>query len=123
MDERFFLYSEETDLCLRIRKAGWDIRHLPTMAIVHHGKDGHDGRTAAQEALSRKLYAEKHFSPVHRSVYVAVLTLRYLLRLAPAGRDRRARAAACRRALRVLFGWEAPPYGPPPARALVRSAG
>ena len=29
MDERFFLYSEEIDWCLRARNAGWDIRHLP----------------------------------------------------------------------------------------------
>ena len=28
-DERFFLFSEEVDLCWRIRQAGWDIRHLP----------------------------------------------------------------------------------------------
>ena len=26
-DERFFIFSEETDLCFRIRQAGWDIRH------------------------------------------------------------------------------------------------
>jgi N-acetylglucosaminyl-diphospho-decaprenol L-rhamnosyltransferase len=25
VDEVFFLYAEETDLCLRIRKAGWEI--------------------------------------------------------------------------------------------------
>ena len=30
MDERFFLYCEETDLCLRIKQAGWEIRHVPT---------------------------------------------------------------------------------------------
>ena len=29
LDERFFIYSEETDLCLRIKQAGWEIRHLP----------------------------------------------------------------------------------------------
>ena len=28
MDERSFIYSEEPDLCLRMRKAGWQIRHL-----------------------------------------------------------------------------------------------
>jgi Glycosyl transferase family group 2 len=32
-DERFFLYSEETDLCFRIKQAGWEIRHLPA---PHH---------------------------------------------------------------------------------------
>ena len=40
-DERFFLYSEEPDLCLRIKRAGWSIRHLPAMTILHHaGKAG-----------------------------------------------------------------------------------
>ena len=36
-DERFFVYSEEVDLCLRIKRAGWKIVHLPTMTILHHG--------------------------------------------------------------------------------------
>jgi N-acetylglucosaminyl-diphospho-decaprenol L-rhamnosyltransferase len=36
LDERFFLFAEEPDLCLRIRRAGWDVRHLPTMTITHH---------------------------------------------------------------------------------------
>ena len=29
LDERFFLFSEEADWCLRLREGGWDIRHLP----------------------------------------------------------------------------------------------
>ena len=29
LDERFFIYSEEPDLCLRMKRAGWDVRHLP----------------------------------------------------------------------------------------------
>src|SRR5581483_11936997 len=40
-DERFFMYSEETDLCRRIKTAGWQIRHVPHMTILHHvTKDG-----------------------------------------------------------------------------------
>ena len=35
------MYSEETDLCRRIKTAGWEIRHLPQMTILHHvTKDG-----------------------------------------------------------------------------------
>ena len=28
LDERFFIYSEEPDLCLRIKRAGWRVCHL-----------------------------------------------------------------------------------------------
>ncbi len=55
MDERFFIYSEEPDLCLRLKGAGWKIRHLPQMTIVHHaGKAGIRPRMAAQDAYTRK---------------------------------------------------------------------
>ncbi len=35
MDERFFLYSEEQDLCRRVKQAGWKIVYLPIPAITH----------------------------------------------------------------------------------------
>ena len=50
-DERFFMYSDETDLCRRIKMAGWEIRHLPSMTILHYaGKAGIKPRI---ESLSR----------------------------------------------------------------------
>ena len=36
-DERFALYGEEQDLCLRIRQAGWAIGHIPEAVVVHWG--------------------------------------------------------------------------------------
>lgn len=36
-DERFFLYSEEVDLCKRIRMAGWKVAYWPELGIVHMG--------------------------------------------------------------------------------------
>jgi len=35
-DESFFIYFEEVDLCLRLRRAGWEVRYLPTVSVVHH---------------------------------------------------------------------------------------
>ena len=35
-DEGFFIYFEEVDLCLRLRRAGWEVRYLPTVSVVHH---------------------------------------------------------------------------------------
>jgi GT2 family glycosyltransferase len=35
-DEQFFVFSEDFDLCARIRKAGWQIHWLPKAVITHH---------------------------------------------------------------------------------------
>jgi N-acetylglucosaminyl-diphospho-decaprenol L-rhamnosyltransferase len=122
-DERFFLFSEETDWCLRVRAAGWDIRHFPTMRLTHH-----TGRTErpdlfAQNSYSKVLYARKHFAPVTRAAFRAALGLRHALRWAvfalPALRrpELRERVAAERLALLVVVGAVAPRYVPYAERA------
>jgi N-acetylglucosaminyl-diphospho-decaprenol L-rhamnosyltransferase len=35
-DEQFFVFSEDFDLCVRIRNAGWQIHWLPKAVITHH---------------------------------------------------------------------------------------
>jgi N-acetylglucosaminyl-diphospho-decaprenol L-rhamnosyltransferase len=120
MDERFFLYCEETDLCRRIALAGWQVQHLPSMTIRHHaGKGGARPAFLAQDALSRTLYARKHFSPAHRALFGAAVGLRHALRsLSP----RRAQRDSARLALRTLAGRAAPPFIAPPATALTPAA-
>lgn len=122
MDERFFLQSEEPDLCLRIKRAGWEVRHLPTMTIVHHaGKAGRDPRMAAQDAYSRRQYARKHFSAAHRTLYLSAIGTRHAVRAALPGKGSNgslARRTAARRALRTLFGDASPPFCHPPQAAL-----
>jgi GT2 family glycosyltransferase len=36
-DEGFFLYFEETDLCLRARRAGWATHYVPASQVMHIG--------------------------------------------------------------------------------------
>lgn len=36
-DEKFFIWFEEVDLCLRARKAGWKILYFPDTEIIHYG--------------------------------------------------------------------------------------
>ena len=126
MDERFFIYSEEPDLCLRLKGAGWQVRHLPQMTIVHHaGKAGIRPRMSAQDAYTRIQLARKHFSPAHRMAYEVALALGYLVRaIAPDGREASAgRRAGAQAALRVLLGIDGPPFGAPPRQAVAgRSA-
>lgn len=121
MDERFFLQSEEPDLCLRMRRAGWDIRHLPTMTIIHHaGKARRSPRMAAQDAYARRQYAYKHFSVAHRRAYLAALWLRYLIRSGLPGHSdtAHARRAAARGSLRALARPAVAPFMQPPSTAM-----
>jgi GT2 family glycosyltransferase len=36
-DEQFFMYSEDEDLCLRLKKSGWTICYSASGSVVHHG--------------------------------------------------------------------------------------
>ncbi|MBN2369729.1 MAG: glycosyltransferase family 2 protein [Vicinamibacteria bacterium] len=66
-DEKFFLYEEDVDLCLRVRRAGWTVVFTPTADIVHH-----EGRSAAHDRRHVKLeyhrshlrYYRKHNGPL-----------------------------------------------------------
>lgn len=61
-DESFFLYSEETDFCLRARDAGWLTRFVPEAVVVHHeGGSGRSGTTHQMLILNKvRLYARRH---------------------------------------------------------------
>lgn len=63
-DERFFLYAEDMDLCVRLRSSGWRVRYEPSATVRHE-----EGRSAPRTSLypilarSRALYARKHCGP------------------------------------------------------------
>ena len=122
MDERFFMYCEEPDLCLRIKQAGWTVRHLPTMTVHHpFGRAGWNPRLVAQDAYARRQYAVKHFSGLRRAAVLGAFALGHLIRTAysPGPRaDRRARRRASVEALRTLAGLKPPPFGEPPSQAV-----
>jgi GT2 family glycosyltransferase len=98
MDERFFLYWEDADLCRRLEHVGWRTVYFPGATVVHAG--GRSSIHAYRESLtafheSAFILFRKHagwparlFAPI---VYLALqLRLRLLLymyrdRLASAG--------------------------------------
>ena len=53
-DEGYFHYSEDTDLCRRIRDVGFDIRYEPSAVVVHLG-----GRSTPRPALLPTLAAAR----------------------------------------------------------------
>ena len=46
-DERYFMYFEDVDLSLRLDRAGWSRRFVPSSRIVHVGAHSTSGRRAA----------------------------------------------------------------------------
>jgi GT2 family glycosyltransferase len=63
LDEGFFLYGEDIDLCRRIRDAGWDIRFEPGATVMHvGGVSAPRGDLLPVLAASRLRYARKHKS-------------------------------------------------------------
>jgi GT2 family glycosyltransferase len=61
-DESFFLYSEETDFCLRARDAGYLTRYEPLSVATHiGGASGRTSRTHAMQAVNRvRLHSRRH---------------------------------------------------------------
>ncbi len=65
LDEGFFLYCEDLDLCRRIRNAGFEIRYEPD-AVASHAGGGSAPRAGLLPVLaaSRARYGHKHQRPV-----------------------------------------------------------
>jgi len=85
-DERFFLYSEETDYLRRIRNAGFRVMYAPGAVIRHsEGGSGSSPRLDALMAVNRVRYVRKHRSRPYAASYRGLVALGELLRLALPG--------------------------------------
>jgi GT2 family glycosyltransferase len=64
LDERFFMYFEDNEWCLRIRKAGWSVYYYPEVEIVHLGGQSLARNPEAQQAYYQSLayFYAKHYS-------------------------------------------------------------
>ena len=111
-DERFFMFSEETDLCHRLRHAGWRVVHSPVLTVCHFvGRAGIQPRRAAQMIYARQQFADKHFGRPRAAAHRCVLLLDRALRAALLhGRPPTATmsAEAAEAGLRALLGRQAP---------------
>lgn len=64
-DEDFFLYGEETDLCLRIRKLGYGIGYCESVTVKHVGSASEKGNPPTEILRKKKagklLFYRKHY--------------------------------------------------------------
>ena len=84
LDPGFFVYSDETDFCKRLRDAGWTILHVPAARAVHHDQLGTDRASARRRLVEfhrgRDRYLRKHHSLLARVAVRALSTWFYLVR-------------------------------------------
>jgi len=58
LDEHFFLFNEDVDLCKRMRDAGWKVVYVPEARVIHH-------IGASQEKVPSALVIARHRGMVH----------------------------------------------------------
>lgn len=65
LDERFFMYGEDLDWCLRTRQAGWTVRYEPSIVVQHQ-----HGAASRQRALRTNVYFFRAMDLFYRKHYV-----------------------------------------------------
>lgn len=86
LDERFFMYKEDIDLSLRLRRAGWGVVVDPTL-VVHHARGlGRGGRRRAPRWVRRtslanewRVWRRGTLSPARRATMLPYLVAKSLL--------------------------------------------
>ncbi|MGH7151520.1 MAG: glycosyltransferase family 2 protein [Planctomycetota bacterium] len=112
-DEELWLFFNDVDLCLRLRRAGWRIRYLAQAGVVHEkgASTGRFPRFAVEWHKNRLAYYRKHYGPLGSFVVRLAVAARGLeeffkiRRLLPRGEARRSEMRRLRLALgEVLLG-------------------
>jgi len=84
MDERFFIYADETDWCYRFKKRGWKILFVSEPEIIHYG-----GQTTKQKADtfkfqlhgSKLIFMKKHGNRLTFPLACFLMALFFFLRI------------------------------------------
>ncbi len=84
MDERFFVYGEETDWCYRFKKEGWKVLFTPEAQIIHYG--GQSSKAVSIEMTlqlrgSILLFIQKHRSALEYRLACVLVWLFFAVRV------------------------------------------
>jgi N-acetylglucosaminyl-diphospho-decaprenol L-rhamnosyltransferase len=87
-DENFYYWSEDIDLCWRMRKAGWKLSYVAEAQVTHYGSASlnrleiFERRTMFYGSLV--YFMKKHWHPVRYRISRTILVLAFFVRV-PAG--------------------------------------
>lgn len=93
LDESFFMYAEDADLCLRARQANFQVYYVPDIQIIHHRGQatGFEERRRRQKRVntdmllalhrSKAKYFYKHYGDLHSRIYQLLVRIYSLRKL------------------------------------------
>ncbi len=107
LDESYFLFLEETDWCVRARRAGWEIFYAPHVAVTHFGQESmrrEPSRNLPHYYRSYvRFYRAHHRTPFGASILKLIIALGCVIRIALWGvRAQRAQTDHRRRLAREM---------------------
>lgn len=84
LDEDFFLFAEDTDLCFRAKNSGWKVYFIPQARIVHYlgaSVSKEKGKAMLEHHKSLYHFLCKHYSPpvLMRALLMVSLTFKLIL--------------------------------------------
>jgi len=116
-DESFFMYAEEPDLFMRIKKAGWEIHYLPSAEIKHlWGKSAKQIpiEMAVESRISMEIFFRKYYGVMsviaHRITVMlisAIFTILWIFAYIVSTNEKRTKAKNLYMANIAMFCWSA----------------
>ena len=85
LDEGYFMYTEEADLCYRLKQNGWAVYFEPQAWIIHYGGQSSRldvNRTSVQLCQSKYRFMRKHYGLASAVLYRGIVALASVVRLA-----------------------------------------
>jgi GT2 family glycosyltransferase len=76
MDERYFLYCEDTDWCLRAREGGWRLMFCPRSTVWHK-----EGSTAGRKSKTTEYYSTRNTLILWKKFFPQYLPTAFILQL------------------------------------------
>lgn len=84
-DEGFYYWFEDSDLCYRLKAAGWLIVYAPHASVTHYGSASTNKFTQIEKSAisfsSKMRFFRKHWSPAKYAMLRLIMTLALLLQL------------------------------------------
>ena len=84
LDERYHLFSEDVDLCLRLKQTNWKIFCLPQTRVIHIGgvsTSRNHFTLVSNRYKSRLIYCKKHFKGGKRLTYHMITIIGLISRI------------------------------------------